>query len=51
MTSRVEHDLPGERVVPAGAYYGVHTMRAMANFPISGVPISAHLTWSTPSPR
>ncbi|MFB8003765.1 aspartate ammonia-lyase [Nocardia sp. NPDC056000] len=37
---RTEHDLLGFHEVPADAYYGVHTARAMANFPISGVPIS-----------
>ncbi len=25
---RIEHDLLGDRAVPAGAYYGVHTLRA-----------------------
>lgn len=39
-TARTEHDLLGFHDVPADAYYGVHTARAMANFPISGVPIS-----------
>ncbi len=38
---RIEHDLIGERAVPAQAYYGVHTLRALENFPITGVPISA----------
>ncbi len=33
---RVEKDLVGETEVPAGAYYGVHTARAMENFPITG---------------
>src|SRR3712207_7044724 len=41
-TYRLEHDLLGEREVPAGAYYGVHTLRAVENFPISGTPISAY---------
>lgn len=36
---RVEHDLIGEREIPADAYWGVHTLRAVENFPISGVPI------------
>ncbi|TVX96381.1 aspartate ammonia-lyase [Mycolicibacterium porcinum] len=40
--SRTEHDLLGDREVPADAYYGVHTARACENFPISGVPISRH---------
>src|SRR3712207_4916778 len=41
-TYRLEHDLLGEREVPAGAYYGVHTLRAVENFPISGTPISIY---------
>jgi aspartate ammonia-lyase len=36
---RVEHDLIGEREIPADAYWGVHTLRALENFPISGIPI------------
>jgi aspartate ammonia-lyase len=40
---RIEHDLLGSLGVPIEAYYGVHTQRAVDNFPISGVPI-AHLT-------
>ncbi len=40
--TRLEHDLLGERAVPADAYYGIHTLRALENFPISGVPISAY---------
>jgi aspartate ammonia-lyase len=39
---RTEHDLLGDRDVPADVYYGVHTVRALENFPISGVPISRH---------
>ena len=39
---RIEHDLIGSREVPANAYYGVHTLRAAENFPISGTPISAY---------
>ncbi len=41
-STRIEHDLLGERDVPAPAYYGVHTLRAVENFPISGTPISAY---------
>src|SRR5690242_14478258 len=40
--TRVEHDLLGERDVPADAYYGIHTLRAVENFPISGTPISIY---------
>jgi aspartate ammonia-lyase len=36
---RVEHDLLGEREVPADALYGVQTLRALENFPITGVPL------------
>lgn len=36
---RLEHDLIGDREVPAGAYWGVHTLRALENFPITGIPI------------
>ena len=39
MDTRVEHDLIGNRDVPADAYWGVHTLRARENFPISGVLI------------
>ncbi|HEV7801417.1 MAG TPA: aspartate ammonia-lyase [Burkholderiales bacterium] len=39
---RTEHDLLGERAVPANAYYGVHTLRALENFPITGTPISIY---------
>jgi aspartate ammonia-lyase len=39
---RLEHDLLGDRQVPAGAYFGVHTLRAFENFPISGNPISIY---------
>lgn len=39
---RLEHDLLGDREVPAEAYFGVHTLRAQENFPISGIPISTY---------
>src|SRR5450432_207985 len=39
---RREHDLLGDRDVPATAYYGIHTLRAVENFPISGTPISIY---------
>ena len=42
MSTRVEHDLLGEREVPADAYYGIHTLRAVENFPITGIPISTY---------
>ncbi|MDB5564829.1 MAG: Aspartate ammonia-lyase [Tardiphaga sp.] len=40
--TRSEHDLLGNRDVPADAYYGVHTLRAVENFPITGIPISIY---------
>jgi aspartate ammonia-lyase len=42
MSTRREHDLLGDRDVPADAYYGVHTLRAVENFPISGTKISIY---------
>ncbi len=36
---RTEHDSMGEIQVPAQAYYGAQTQRAVENFPISGWPI------------
>ncbi len=33
---RIEHDSLGDLSVPSDAYYGVQTLRAMHNFPISG---------------
>jgi len=37
---RMEHDLLGEKAVPASAYYGIQTARAMENFQISGRMLS-----------
>ena len=34
--TRTEHDLLGDKRVPAEAYYGVQTLRALENFQISG---------------
>jgi len=39
---RIEHDLIGDRQVAVDVYYGVHTLRALENFPISGTPISIY---------
>ncbi len=41
-THRIEHDLLGDREIPAAAYYGVHTLRALENFAISGISISVY---------
>ena len=40
---RVEKDLLGEKVIPATAYYGIHTERASENFPLSGYKTNYHL--------
>lgn len=37
-TYRTERDLIGEKEVPKDAYYGIQTMRARENFPITGYP-------------
>src|SRR4051812_42663865 len=37
--TRIEHDLLGDFAVPADAYYGVQTARALENFKISGVTL------------
>ena len=42
-TFRSEHDLLGDRDVPADAYWGVHTLRAVENFPITGQPLSSNM--------
>lgn len=38
--TRTEHDLLGDREVPADARYGVQTLRALENFAITGVRIA-----------
>jgi len=37
--TRIERDSMGEMEVPADAYYGASTQRAVLNFPISGEPL------------
>jgi aspartate ammonia-lyase len=37
--TRLEHDLLGDKAVPADAYYGVQTARGLENFHISGVEL------------
>ena len=44
MQTRIEKDSLGERIIPANAYYGVQTVRAIENFPISGIaPKTAYI--------
>ena len=40
--TRNEHDLLGEREIPAAAYWGIHTLRALDNYQISGTRIGAY---------
>jgi aspartate ammonia-lyase len=47
MPYRIERDPLGEIEVPEGAYYGVQTMRAVENFPISGLRAPADLVTAT----
>ncbi|MCE9529274.1 MAG: class II fumarate hydratase [Planctomycetales bacterium] len=42
MSFRTEHDSMGDVQVPANAYYGAQTQRAVENFPVSG--------WTLPKP-
>lgn len=42
IATRTEHDSLGPHEVPADAYWGVHTARALTNFPISGTPVGVH---------
>jgi aspartate ammonia-lyase len=44
---RTERDPLGERQVPSEAYYGIQTLRAMENFPISGVTAPPELVTAT----
>jgi aspartate ammonia-lyase len=39
--TRIEHDLLGDRELPDEAYYGIHTLRAAENFPITGITLAA----------
>ena len=47
MQFRTERDPLGEFPVPADAYYGIQTARAVANFPISGLRPPAELVTAT----
>jgi aspartate ammonia-lyase len=41
-TFRIEHDLLGDREVPADAYWGIHSLRALENYQITGRPIGTY---------
>jgi aspartate ammonia-lyase len=40
---RIEHDFLGSLEIPADAYWGIHTQRAINNFHISGIRVNAGL--------
>ncbi len=45
MSYRTEKDSLGEKQVPAKAYYGIQTLRAVENFPVSGIKQHSELVW------
>lgn len=47
MKFRIEKDTFGEKKVPLDAYYGVETVRAIENFPVSGMKAHPKLIWAT----
>ncbi|WP_332761914.1 aspartate ammonia-lyase [Pseudarthrobacter sp.] len=40
--SRTETDFMGRREIPSTAYWGINTLRAVENFPITGTAVSSH---------
>ncbi len=44
--TRVETDSLGTRPVPAEAYYGIETVRAVENFPVSGLGFHQDFLWA-----
>ncbi len=40
---RIDHDLLGTREIPSNALYGIHTLRAIENFPSTGTPVNRAL--------
>ncbi len=40
MSYRTEHDILGTKEIPDSVYYGIHTARALENFPVSGYRIN-----------
>jgi len=45
MRYRVEKDSLGSKKVPQQAYYGIQTLRAVENFPVSGIKQHPELVW------
>ncbi len=44
--ARIEKDSLGTRPVPASAYYGIETVRAVENFPVSGLRFHPCFIWA-----
>lgn len=47
MKTRMERDSLGAMKVPAAAYYGTESMRAIQNYPISGLRFHKAFVWAT----
>ena len=47
MQTRIEKDSLGQKDVPAKVYYGIQTLRAVENFPISGLKAHPKFIWAT----
>lgn len=47
MATRIEKDSLGQKEVPAEAYYGLQSVRAMENFPISGLRLHFKMVEAT----
>ena len=43
MTPRIEKDFLGTMEIPKDVYYGIQTMRAKENFPITGLTVDPEL--------
>jgi len=43
MNTRIEHDLIGKKQIPADVLWGIHTARALENFPVTGRKIHSEL--------
>ena len=43
LIQRIEKDFLGERELPRDVYYGIQTLRATENFPITGLSIHSSL--------
>ncbi len=43
MNTRIETDLLGEKAIPTDALWGIHTARAVENFPLSGIKVHPEL--------